>query len=337
MSHYRSPDSVVRVGIVGLGQLSREVHLPILRTLPQVTVEAIADPDYHAASRCRELAPQARIYSSIKDLLREAPVDAVLVASPTGEHTGHAGQVLDAGKALYLEKPLASTLEAGRALVQMAEGAGPPAMMGFNYRFHPRVARCLAQRPQSIRCVRSAFSIAPRPVPAWKQKRASGGGVLLDLASHHFDLLRLLLGARPESVEARVWSERTEDDCCEVELTFDNGVQAFGSYSLCGTERDTIEIEPAGSRNPIVLNRYAPLRYPLLPIGEFIEYQWERRRSPWKEVSFRRSLCAWIESVRSGKTPPVTLADGLESLRVVAAAEESAHKGERVSIGMGHG
>lgn len=228
---------------------------------------------------------------------------------------------------------MGASLSEGIRLVEDTRTFETHAMIGFNYRFHPLAVR-LRQRmkkdPEMVRHVRSVFSTAPRPLPAWKQKRASGGGVLLDLASHHFDLLRFLLDAEVVSVSARTWSERSEEDCCEGELVFSNGVRVDMLYSFCRSEQDRIEL--SGPRHRLLLNRYAPLTYPCRPVGEFVRYQWERRHSPWKEVSFRRSLSAWIESIRTGSLPPVTLADGLESLRVVDAAERSAHIGRPVVI-----
>jgi predicted dehydrogenase len=331
-----SLDSTLNIGVIGLGQLAREVHLPLLASFPEVCVVALADPDDRAVNRCRPLAPKAQCHSSLEHILRESSessLDAVLVASPSAEHGRQACQILEAGKFLYLEKPLSASVADGLHLMQAANNAGKSAMMGFNYRFHPlanQLQKWVQRNPQSIQHGRSTFSLAPRALPAWKQSRASGGGVLLDLASHHFDLLRFLLGADVASVKARIWSERSEQDCCEVELIFSNGVRIQGFYSFCRTEQDSIEL--SGCHGKLRLNRYAPLSYPFWPVHKFAAYQWERRHSPWKEVSFRRSLGAWIESIRTSSRPPVTLLDGLESLRVVAAAEESARSGKPVPV-----
>lgn len=324
----------VQVGIVGLGQLVREVHLPILRQLRSARVVAIADPYPGAVEQCLPMTENARAYSSLDALLEDDRVEAVLVASPSGEHAQQAQRVLAAGKALYLEKPIGSTAEEGRAVALAARGAAAPAAMGFNYRFHPMIqhARRALQEGKftGVRRVRSCFSIAPRPLPAWKLKRSSGGGVLLDLASHHFDLLRYLLGAEITAVSARIWNERSEADCCEAELSFENAVQAQCSFSFCRQERDSLEL--IGADGWMSIDRYAPLRYPVSPFSEFIRYQWERRRSPWKEVSYRRSLEAWTESIRGRRQPAVTLDDGLQALRIVLAAEQSALHNRRVRL-----
>jgi myo-inositol 2-dehydrogenase / D-chiro-inositol 1-dehydrogenase len=321
----------LNIGVSGLGQLAREVHLPLLASFPEVRVAAVADPDPEAFHRCQKLAPKAQYHSSLQHMLRESALDAVLVASPTAEHAGQGCQVLEAGKALYLEKPLATSVLDGMRFLNVGASSPCTAMMGFNYRFHPlaeRLRKWLHRNP--VKHGRSTFTLAPRPLPSWKEKRASGGGVLLDLASHHFDLLRFLLGSEVASVNARIWSERTEQDCCEIQLAFLNGISIQGFYSFCRTEQDAIELN--GGNGKALLDRYAPLAYPLWPLHKFTAYQWERWRSPWKEVSFRRSLGFWIESIRRRSASPVTLRDGLESLRVVGAAETSALRGQVVSL-----
>lgn len=267
----------------------------------------------------------ARIHSSVEELLDDDKVDAVLVASPTGEHARHAEAVLAAGKALYLEKPIADSLPDGCRVVSAASQQTAPAMMGFNYRFHPLIERAKLELervgPDGIKHVRSCFSIAPRPLPAWKLKRHTGGGALLDLASHHFYLLTYLLNAKVATVHARIWSERTEADCAEVELVFENGTRAQCSYSFCRAEKD--ELEFTGPNCRILVDRYEPLRYPMWPLGDFVAYQRERFRSPWREVSFGRSLGAWLDAIRNREEPPITMNDGLQALQTVVAAEQS--------------
>jgi predicted dehydrogenase len=294
----------------------------------------VADPSSVALDRCSALSEGGRKFDSLDELLADGQADAVLIASPTGEHGWQAQRVLAAGKAIYLEKPISSSLDEGTRVVLAAAQATVPAMMGFNYRFHPLVQRAKRaienKQLTRIRQVRSCFSIAARPLPAWKQERASGGGVLLDLASHHFYLMLYLLGVPVVTVTARIWSERSEDDCCQAELTFENGVRADCFYSFCRHEQDKLELTAENGR--ISVDRYAPLRYPMWPAADFMAYQSERLHSPWKEVSFRRSLSSWIQAVRGCDKAPITMADGFEVLQVVLAAEQSALCGTPVEV-----
>jgi predicted dehydrogenase len=319
-----SASKLPRIGVAGLGQLSVQVHLPNLRSVPGVRIAALADSDPQAREKAACLAPGAHLFASTEELLTVGGIDAVLIATPTAEHARHARLAINAGLAFYLEKPLASEFEDGVAVVSAAERAGVAAMMGFNYRFHPRIA-ALREGLAGVQHAESTFTIAPRPLPEWKHRRSTGGGVLLDLASHHFDLLMWLLRSPVAAVSARVWSERTEDDCADVELEFEDGRRAACSFSFCRNESDVMVFSGPGVR--IVHNRYAPLSFPVRPVRRFAAYQWERLRAPWKEASFRRSISYWAGSLRSGTPAPVTLGDGLESLRIVCAAEQSSARG----------
>src|SRR5581483_10598517 len=131
----------ISLGVVGLGQLAREVHLPILSSIPDIEVTALADPSTEALSAAKHFAPRAQLYSSVNDLLSKTPVDAVLIASPTGEHANHAREAIDANKPVYLEKPIASEMSDAEALYEHAVRRNAHVTVGFNYRFHPLIAR----------------------------------------------------------------------------------------------------------------------------------------------------------------------------------------------------
>lgn len=321
----------IRLGIVGCGQLVREVHLPILSRMTTVQVCALYDTNPASLEACASLAPQAIHYSWIEDLLAQPHLDAVLVASPSGCHALHAIAVLEADKALYLEKPMATSLTEARSILAAAELSDKPAMMGFNYRFHPLVQSAKKQLSgRNIDEVRSIFSIAQRPLPDWKKHRATGGGALLDFGSHHLDLLTYILDQPIAAVKATISSQISEQDTVKLNIHFANGTTASGFYSLCATEQDNIEILASGLK--ICIARYQPLDFPLFPLTRFIRYHVDRLRSPWHEVSFQLSLAAWCNSIQIGSTPPVTLNDGYNSMLAIHAAESSALSGNIVHI-----
>lgn len=321
----------IRIGIVGCGQLVREVHLPILSSMRTVQVCALCDTNPESLEACASLAPQATQFSSIENLLAHPHLDAVLVASPSDLHACHAIAVLQADKALYLEKPMAASLNEARSILAAAQRCDRPAMMGFNYRFHPLVQSAKNQLSgRSIDEVRSIFSIAQRPLPDWKKQRATGGGALLDLGSHHLDLLTYILDQPVAAVEATISSQISEQDTAQLKIYFANATTASGFYSLCATEQDSIEIRSSGPK--ICIARYQPLTFPLSPLTKFIRYQLDRLRSPWHEVSFQLSLAAWCNSIQIGSIPPVTLNDGYNTMLAIHAAESSALSGNIVHI-----
>jgi len=262
-----------------------------------------------------EPAARAGNFASYRALL-EHDLDGVIVASPTGLHAEHAKAVIEAGRALYLEKPLAHDLAEAEKLAALDHGR---CSMAFNYRFHPLHSRAYERWGGRAIEARSVFSIAPRDLSGWRQKRASGGGVLLDLAAHHLDLALRLFGKEPEAVHCSLRSIRYEDDEAELRLDFGEGRRYVGNFSFQGEERDRFEIiGPAR----FCVDRYAPWRYPVWPPGDWWRFQRERRKAPWREASFEKALRAWVMALRGHRAFPAPLAEGLRVQRVLAQCEK---------------
>jgi len=321
----------IHIGIAGCGDLVQQVHLPNLLKIPAVRITAFADPDAASLAQCAKLAPSAQLFPHLEAMLEHEPLDAVLVASPPSQHAHHASLVLQAGLALYLEKPMAATYREAKALMALAEVSAQPAMMGFNYRFSPLRDPSLENKFGSLPAtLESVFSIAARPMSPWRQTRASGGGALLEFGSHHIDWILQFAQEQPSSVRANITSERSEHDTATVHLNFPSGIQATGAYSFCTVEQDTLLVRQGGKTT--IFNRYTPLLLPLFPLSAFLAYQIERWKSPWKEVSFGRSTRAWVQSLQAGSPPPVSLLCGLDAMQVIDAAERSAIAGEEVDL-----
>jgi len=322
----------LRVGVIGCGAIAAAVHVPALRRIPGVRITAVADPAAQARERAARLVPAAALVEDGEEVLARDDVDAVVVTAPSGLHGRLALAALGAGRHLYLEKPIATTLEEGRRVAAAARD-GVVATVGFNWRFQPLVARARALlRAGAIGEARAVWSVFCEPGhgPEWKRERASGGGVLLDLGSHHFDLVRWLLGTDVEQVEATLRSEETEHDSASVRLVLADGTVASSFFSFRAGAIDTVEV--LGDRGTLRVDRY----------GRTLSLSGTRRRVltadlvRWRaqalgrrsfEPSWARSLRAFVDAVRGKTTELATLDDGLRSLEIVAAAESAAGAG----------
>jgi predicted dehydrogenase len=328
----------VRVALLGCGAIATAVHLRVLMHLETAEVVALADPDPAARDRARHLAgvePTADPWS----VVGRPDVDAVVVTTPSATHAELAAAAAAAGKHLYVEKPLATSREDGRRVVDAVDAAGVVAAIGFNRRFHPvfRRARELLRRNEIGHpvAVQSAFGQRLDDVPGWKRSRATGGGAVLDLASHHADLLRWLLG---DVVEAQAWtaSERSEDDRATIRWRLENGVEAQTSVSFRVAQVDVLQV--IGEDGVLRADRYLPTvdvwrtrrrrpaRRRLVPSTELVA--WRARRVLGRgDPSFGLALEAWVDAVRGRPVELPGMADGLASLEAVLAAEESARRG----------
>lgn len=341
----------VGIGFVGCGRIGLAVHLRVLASLPGTRVVAVADPDPRARASALSIVPRARATENYPALLEDPAVDAVVLSLPSDLHAQAAIAALDAGKHLYLEKPLATELEGGRAVLDAWRGSGRIGMIGFNYRFnrlYRGVRRALASgrlgRPVAGR---SIFSSAPREFVDWKRERRRGGGVLLDLGSHHVDLARFLLEEDVAEVDCTLRSVRTEDDTAALQLRLAGGTIVQSVFSHCTADEDRFEIycergKIAADRmrgfGVVVSEGRTERRHSdLLRKGwtsvRNLGYGVEKFRAHGHEPSWSLALRHFVDAVRHGKPASPDLEDGWRSLEVVLAAEEAAREGRRVAPG----
>ena len=198
------------VGVIGFGWMGRvhaqayawvRHHFPGLGLAPQLV--AVAD---EAPGRAEEAAEQFGFATALRDwreLLDDPRVQAVSVTAPNWLHREIGTAVADAGRHLWIEKPVGLTADDARAVAAAAHAAGVQSTVGFNYRYAPAVAlaREMLAAGDIGRVTHAGFrflsdyAASPDGALTWRYERDRGGsGVLGDLASHAVDLVRFLLG-----------------------------------------------------------------------------------------------------------------------------------------------
>lgn len=302
----------VRVGLVGCGSIAQAVHVPLLRRLPGVALVAVADPSSAARSAAARLAPEATVYEDFASVLEGPGIDAVVVCAPSALHGPLALDVVQAGKHLYLEKPLAVDREGGVRAAAVAGESPVVSTIGFNRRFHPAFRRLRGSLAQAaageLRELRTRFcEPVTEELPGWKRLRETGGGALLDLASHHVDLVRFLTGHEVELESASIRSLASEHDDAELVLRLSSGARAVVEVSFHGVRADVVEARCA--TRTLCADRHAGLR--------------SRLRPGW-DPSYRASLHAFVGRLHGHPVVLPTLEDGLRSLEIVLAAEAAA-------------
>ncbi|ADI15059.1 Gfo/Idh/MocA family protein [Truepera radiovictrix] len=182
-------------------------------SVPEVRVVGVVDPRPAAleAARARYALPVAAAFASLGDALAATDAEAVLVTAPAAAHAPLALEALAAGKHVLVEKPLAETLEAARAVVAAAEAQGRVLMVSQNYRFFPAplaVRALLAEGALgALGSVYVDFRFPmPRLLPAGHPYFALRDPLLLDMAIHHFDLLRFTLRQEAGAVSCTAWN-----------------------------------------------------------------------------------------------------------------------------------
>lgn len=305
--------------------------------IPGASLAAVADPSADAKAIASKLNPDVELFDSVEALIDAGGFDAACICLPTHLHAKYAVRLLEEGIPIYLEKPIATNEAETSSILEAWGEKRVPAMVGFNYRFHPvhrKVHKLLREGAVGrVTTIRTLFSTPPRALPEWKRSRTSGGGVLLDLLSHHADLVMHHTGERVSSVSAATRSVYSEDDNAQVTYTLESGAQVHSTVSMTGAESDRFEI--IGEDGVIQADRFrgtvtrAPrsqsatmpemvARSCSLAIGQLTAFR--NRLDP----SFEPALSAFVDAVRCGKVVRPDLDDGWRSLAVVLGAAESA-------------
>ena len=337
----------IRMGIVGCGRGTSNIHLPALALVPRLRVVAVADTDPTAVSRVAHSFGIERRYTDYRQLLDHADVEAVAVVTPPGTHAEIGSAALRAGKHVFIEKPLALTREECDLLIHTAANSTGKVLVGLNFRWHRlvREARAMIRRGDlgRLKAIRSVYTHWHPGATAqpWHKSRALGGGVMLNDGVHHFDLWRFLLDTEIVQVQAHCQpSEHFKDDTCTVSARLGNGMLASAVLSF--TTSPNSELEIFGEAGRLILSLY---RFDGLEFYSNTAYPGSMKTRLLRIAGTIRELPQALAAVHRGgdfdatygmmwshfadciirATPPAcTLDDGMKALDVAIAALESA-------------
>ena len=339
-----NPGKSVGIGIIGCGTIACGTHLPGLARLRNARVAGLADPDPRALERARRLI-DAPVFATVDDLLAHDAIDAVIISSPSALHAGQVQAACAASKHIYVEKPLAHDAESLASIRSSIEDSTLVIAVGYNFRFHP-ACRVLRQRlaAGSIGSIRAIVSDFTEPFdalhgPAWKRERALGGGVLLDLASHHIDLYRWLLQDELAWISSDIRSLFFEQDSAYLRAGTRSGVELSGYFALTGGRSHGITIHGSAAvlrldfhSGQITEDRIRPYGYGIRRRGisgglEHLGWRARKLLRPSYNPSHGLALRAFVAAIANpaqGTAELATAADGMAVLQAVLNAEAGA-------------
>jgi predicted dehydrogenase len=233
--------TTIRVGLIGTGQIALANHVPGISRCREAAVTALCDTSADALARASAESGVTATWTDPLALVREAEVDAVIVATPNASH--HPIVMAAVARRLHVlcEKPLAMTLAEAREMAGAADAAGVVHMTAFTYRFVPgmRYIRHLVEEgylgtPWHFRAQR--FMDWGRRSLGWRQESVlAGSGQVGDMLSHRIDYGHMLLGpiAEVTAHTRRVLDTRLRDDGSEHRSDLEDWVGCLASFT-CG-------------------------------------------------------------------------------------------------------
>jgi predicted dehydrogenase len=255
-----------------------------------------------------------------------------VIATRHDSHAGFAKAALEAGKHVFVEKPLATNEEDLRALVAAAEAAERHLMVGFNRRFAPLVQRAreiFAHRSQPLSMI---YRVNAGAVPAshWMQDTAEGGGRIVGEVCHFVDLLQYLCGAPPVSVFAACaggeMGSVPSEDVVTITLRFADGSLGTIHYFANGHRAIPKEhIEIYGGGRTFILEDFRQAR---CAAGSAIS-RWKSRD---QDKGQQAEVQAFVAAVKTGGPTPIPLSEAVLTTLTTFRALDSLRQVEEVPI-----
>jgi predicted dehydrogenase len=318
----------IRVGVIGAGAFARSTLLPGLRRAG-VELAAVTTGTGLSAADVAERFGFRATADDAQEILDDPAVDAVVIATRHSSHAGLAAAALRAGKAVFVEKPLAldesGVLEVERALV---DGDGV-LMVGFNRRFAPfteRMRDALGSTGGQVIAIR--VNAGPLPAAHWLHDEHDGGGRLLGEGCHFVDLLAHLAPGR--IVAAHAYAVPDFDRALEASdsvvavLRFDSGSVGSLIYTGAGDPglpKERIEAHAGGAS--AVIDDFRRLE--VFAAGKRTETKHAQ------DKGHARQIAAWVGAV-SGHGPRLPATSYLASTRATLALADSLRTGLPVDL-----
>jgi predicted dehydrogenase/threonine dehydrogenase-like Zn-dependent dehydrogenase len=232
----------LNLGIIGAGHHVRDRLLPSIRGIKEVSVQAVCTRTGISAKTLAEKTKAAYCTSDYREILKDPSVDTVLIGTRHDTHGSLVVEALEAGKHVFVEKPLCLTeeeLEAITAIYTEKIKAGIRLMVGFNRRFSSHAERIKAFFYRRRDPLMMTFRVNAGPIPPdhWVQDPKIGGGRVLGEVCHFVDYMAAVCGANPVSVHARRVGYHTSgitEDQCILSLGFEEGSVGTVVYTAGG-------------------------------------------------------------------------------------------------------
>ncbi|MCX8184070.1 MAG: Gfo/Idh/MocA family oxidoreductase [Crenarchaeota archaeon] len=330
---------LIRVGVIGCGLMGR-YHARVYSELPGVRLVATADVDERKARMVMKEFGAEKWYVDYNELLARSDIDAVSIAVPDHLHREPTVAAAKAGKAVLLEKPIATTLEDADAIVKAVKKAGVPFLVGHIVRFDYNYAKAkeymekgLLGEPVSIWARRNNSITSPMRLKTWLKETSP----LLFLGVHDIDVMRWIIGKNVSRVyaeaESRVLKPLAKDAVWSVfrfkggtvgaleniwilpsSMSFDFKLELVGTRGSIWISQPSDSFLFWGEKGPENLSHYQPVVH-----GRVKGY-------------LRDEIIHFLNCVEGKEEPLVSAEDARAAVEVALAIHKSLKDGKPVTL-----
>ncbi len=261
--------SEVKWGIIGCGNVTEVKSGPAFQNAAHSSLVAVMRRSALLAEDYAKRHGVPRWYSNVNDLINDPEVNAVYVATPPDTHAEYAIHAMRAGKAVYVEKPMARNHPECLEMLRVSEITGMPLFVAYYRRALPgfiKVKELIEAgaigkvRLANIQLIRPAEEDLSGDVLPWRlQPEISGGGFFFDLASHALDFLDYLFGpiGKVRANTINLGGKYRAEDTVLANWIHESGIAGSGSWCFVASEQSrTDKIEIIGSNGRILCSTF---------------------------------------------------------------------------------
>lgn len=314
------------VGFIGAGNYASRILIPAFKKASSQLHTIVTSGGINGVIH-GEKTGFAEASTDLDGLLNNKDINTVAIATRHNSHAYFVEKVLSAGKNVFVEKPLALTVEEIEKIEavynqNIQNNQYARVMVGFNRRFSPQVQKMktlldTVKEPKSFIMTMNAGAI---PADHWTQDNAVGGGRIIGEACHFIDLMRFLAGSKIVSIQARRMGETDAvqilEDKASITLGFEDG--SFGTifYLANGASsfpKERVEVFTAG--RVLQLDNFRKLK----------AFGWPgfNKMNLWRQDKGQDACAAvFVDSIRDGKEAPIPADEIFEVARVTIQVAE---------------
>ncbi|MDA9902200.1 Gfo/Idh/MocA family oxidoreductase [Gammaproteobacteria bacterium] len=364
---YKKPESQYRICVIGTGTMGQE-HMRVAALLGRAQVIGIFDSQALsmevAAENYKEFNDcSLKLYSSVSSACSDPDSDAIFICTPNFTHREILETAIDSGKPIFLEKPMATTLNDCLDIVKWNSSYKSFIQIGLQYRYKAQYSEAIFEtlNRETIGDIKTIALSESRPpfldkVGQWNKFNIKSGGTLLEKCCHYFDLINLLASSRPIRVYAAggravnfrdfeyAGVKSDIDDHAFVIIEYASGVRANFSLNMFSPNfSEELVVVGEGGRL-VAAESFNMHQESATEISMDIETG-ERQTSRHINLGFPKAIessghhgstyfehMAFFDRVEGKETGAATIEEGFWSIIVATAAQLSLSRGESVSI-----
>jgi predicted dehydrogenase/threonine dehydrogenase-like Zn-dependent dehydrogenase len=309
----------VGVAIIGAGSIAQAFHFPSIAKIPGCRLEAVADRVGSVAKQVGDKFGARYCTTEYKEVLADDKVQAVVIATRHNLHKEIALAAVEAGKHVFVEKPLALTVPDCEEVCAAVERAGVVLTVGLNRRFSPwsQRAKAALKPVNGPKMILYRCNAGPVPRNHWAVDPVEGGGRIVGEAVHFFDLCCWFLDADPVSIRADRIDAASPDIIPEDNLTtilrYPDGSMATIFYSCLGHPSLPKErVELYGGTGAVVIDDFHGIEIAGLP--------GKSARTAHMDKGMFGLMENFIQAIRGEAELSITAAHGLRATRIAREA-----------------